>query len=201
MIIKAFGKSLGFKFIDYKIRAIWKPQGKLQCFDLGLDYFLIRFILQEDYWKVLNEGPWFIGQQFLMVRQWSPGFKPSEAKLTTTVIWVRLPELPIKFYNNSILQQIGNQLGDLLKVDARTIDNVRGRFSRLCIQVDLDSPLISKVQIGSLTQPVQYEGISSICFECGCIGHKSTFCPAIIRPSNTPTPANRRCKGATKTFQ
>ena len=31
LIIKAFGKTLGFKYFDYKIRAIWKPQGDLQC--------------------------------------------------------------------------------------------------------------------------------------------------------------------------
>ena len=104
LIIKAFGKSLGFKYINYKIRAIWKPQGELQGIDLGLNYFLIRFKLKEDYWKVLNKGPWFISQQFLTMRQWSLGFKPLKAKLTTTTIWVRLLELPIEFYDNSILQ-------------------------------------------------------------------------------------------------
>ncbi|KAL0012333.1 hypothetical protein SO802_007441 [Lithocarpus litseifolius] len=57
LIIKAFGKSLGFKYVDYKIRAIWKPHGELQIIDHGLDYFLIKFKLKEDYWKVLNEGP------------------------------------------------------------------------------------------------------------------------------------------------
>lgn len=108
LIIKAFGKSLCFKYVDYKIHTIWKSQGDLQCIGLGLDYFLIRFKLKEDYWKVLNEGPWFIGQQFLSIQQWSPGFKPSEAKLTTVAIWARLLELPIEFYDNSILQRVGN---------------------------------------------------------------------------------------------
>nr|POF02841.1 hypothetical protein CFP56_10899 [Quercus suber] len=92
----------------------------------------------------LNEGPWFIGQQFLSVHQWSLGFCPFEAKTTTTTIWARLPELPIELYDRCILQRIGNQLGNLLKVDARTIDNVRGRFAQLCVQIDLDSPLTSK---------------------------------------------------------
>nr|POE60898.1 hypothetical protein CFP56_31323 [Quercus suber] len=94
----------------------------------GLDYFLIRFKLNEDYWKVLNEGPWFIGQQFLSVKQWSPRFKPSEAKLTTTAIWAKLLKLPVELYDGSILRRIGNQIGNLLKIDARTVDNIRGRF-------------------------------------------------------------------------
>ncbi|KAK9999881.1 hypothetical protein SO802_019484 [Lithocarpus litseifolius] len=96
LIVKAFKKSLGYKYLDFKIRAIWKPQGKLQCIDLGLDYFLIRFKLKDDYWKVINEGPWSIGQQFLSVRRWFPGFRPFEEKPTTTTVWARLPELPIE---------------------------------------------------------------------------------------------------------
>ena len=69
LIVKDFGKSIGFKYLNYEIHAIWKLQGDLKCIDLGLDYLLIRFKLKDDYWKVLNEGPWFIGQQFLSVRQ------------------------------------------------------------------------------------------------------------------------------------
>nr|POF05393.1 hypothetical protein CFP56_46478 [Quercus suber] len=40
LIVKAFGKSLGFKYLNH-ICAIWKPQGDLQCIDLDLDYYLI----------------------------------------------------------------------------------------------------------------------------------------------------------------
>jgi hypothetical protein len=61
--------------MDAKIRALWNPQGDLQCIDLGLDYFLIRFKLSEDYWKVVNGGPWFVRQQFLSVCRWTPGFR------------------------------------------------------------------------------------------------------------------------------
>lgn len=57
LIIKAFGESLGFKFLNYKIRIIWKLEGNLQVIDLGLDYFLVRFQLKNNYWKVINEGP------------------------------------------------------------------------------------------------------------------------------------------------
>ena len=74
LIVEPFGRSIGFKYLDFKIRAIWKPKGDIQCIDLGLDYFLIRFKLQEDYWKVINKGPWFIGQQFLSVRQRTSSF-------------------------------------------------------------------------------------------------------------------------------
>jgi hypothetical protein len=173
---KVFGKSVGFKYMDFKIRSLWKPSGDMQCIDLGNDYFLIRFKLEEDYWKVVNGGPWFINQQFLTIRRWSPGFRPSEAKISTTAVWARLPELPIELYDMNILRRIGNQLGSLLKIDARTMDNERGRFARLCIQIDLDQPLTPKVRIGNMVQKIQYEGISAICFECGRVGHRIDTC-------------------------
>jgi hypothetical protein len=191
LIIKAFGKSIGFKFMDFKIRSLWKPRGDMQCIDLGLDFFLVRFRLSEDYWHVVNDGPWFIRQQFLTIRHWSPGFRPSEAKITTTAVWTRLPELPMELYDMDILNRIGNQLGTLLKVDARTVDGERGRFARLCIQIDLDQPLIPMVRIGDITQWVQYEGIFAICFHCGCVGHKTPNCPlalpSTLVPAHIPT--------------
>ncbi len=191
LIIKVFGKSIGFKYMDFKIRSLWKPLGDMQCIDLGNDFFLIRFTLEEDYWKVVNGGPWFINQQFLTIRRWSPGFRPSEAKISTTAVWACLPELPIELYDTNILRRIGNQLGSLLKVDARTMDNERGRFARLCVQIDLEQPLIPKVRIGNMIQKIQYEGISAICFECGRVGHRLDTCPSKIAhacPASPRTP-------------
>ena len=114
---------------------------------------------------MVNGGPWFINQQFLTIHCWSPGFRPSEANISTTTIWARLPELPIELYDMNTLRRIGNQLGSLLKVDARTMDNKRGRFGRLCVQINLEQPLTSRVCIDDMIQKIQYEGISTICFE------------------------------------
>ncbi|GMY10232.1 hypothetical protein FCV25MIE_05471 [Fagus crenata] len=158
--------------MDFKIRALWKPQRDLQCIDLGLDFFLVRFKLSEDYWNVVNNGPWFIRQQFLSVQR----------KISTTAVWARLPELPIELYDSNLLQHNGNQLGTLLKIDACTVDNIHGRFARLCGQIDLEQPLTPKVKVGHITQRIQYEGISSICFVCGCVSHRKEFCPSITPP-------------------
>ncbi|KAK7844855.1 hypothetical protein CFP56_010250 [Quercus suber] len=51
------------------------------------------------------------------------------------------------------------------------MDNVQGRYARLCVQIDLECPLTSKIRIGKLLQPIQYEGITTICFECCFVGH------------------------------
>ena len=42
----------------------------------------------------------------------------------------------------------------------------------ICVQVDFGKPLIKLVKIGGIKQPVQYEGINSLCFSCVRVGHK-----------------------------
>ncbi len=184
LIIKAIGKSVGFKYMDFKIRSLWKPQGDMQVIDLRLDFFLIRFKLSDDYWNVVDGGPWFIKQQFLSVRCWSPRFRPLEAKITTTAVWIRLPKLPIELYDSGLLQRIGNQMGKILKIDVRTANNECGKYARLCIRIDIDQPLTPIVRVSDILQKVQYKGVSAVCFECGCVGHRLAIYPLKINPDN-----------------
>ena len=56
------GRNVGFSFLSSRICSLWNPSGKLDCIDLGHDYFLIKFDCPQDLDKVLMGGPWFIGQ-------------------------------------------------------------------------------------------------------------------------------------------
>jgi hypothetical protein len=82
---------------------LWKPVGRLDCVDLGHDFFLIRFGLVEDFDRVLKNGPWFISEHYLTIRPWQPNFKPSTANCSSVAVWARLPELPIEYYEESVL--------------------------------------------------------------------------------------------------
>lgn len=57
----------------------------------------------------------------------------------------------------------------------------RGRYAKFCVQVDLEQPLTKQVVIGKHYQQVLYEGLSSLCFSCGRIGHKKETCQYRIR--------------------
>ena len=96
LIMKSFGRSLGYMFLSSKIRELWRPSGHTDCINLGHDFFLIKFECKEDIDKVLKRGPWFIGQQFLTIRLWEPEFKAFEASFSSVAMWIRLPELSIE---------------------------------------------------------------------------------------------------------
>lgn len=61
LIIKTFGRRMGFSFLVNKVRRMWNPSGGMECIDLGCDYFLVKFELAEDMDTILKGGPWFIG--------------------------------------------------------------------------------------------------------------------------------------------
>nr|POF10940.1 hypothetical protein CFP56_16056 [Quercus suber] len=128
--------------------------GRLNYVDLEHDFFIIRFTLKEDYETVLRKGPWFVGEHFLSIRPWEPYFKPSMANVSSIVVWVRLNELPIEYYNVEALCQIGKTIGNVLRVNNHMATKAR----------------------------VSYEGIHKLCFSCGRIRHWNENCSYTIRP-------------------
>ena len=149
--------------------------------DLSHGFFLTRLSLKEDFENVLRKGPWFIGDHFLFLRPWEPNFKLALADVSSIAIWIRLNELPIEYYNVEALQHIGRAIGNVLRVDTFTALETRGRFARLCVQIDVDKPLVTTIMIGRLEQMVSYEGIQKLCFGCGRLGHSKESCPYTIR--------------------
>lgn len=176
VIVKTFGKNVGYNFLLPRVKAQWKPIGKMDCVDIGDDFFIFKFDRLEDYHRVLSGGPWFVGPSFLTVRKWEPQFSTSSAMASTTAVWAQLPQLPTDCYDAKILEQIGRILGKPLRIDAHTAHRKRGRFARICIEVDLSKPLITEFKISKHKQRVQYEGISALCFDCGRIGHRALDC-------------------------
>ena len=78
-----------------------------------------------------------------------------------------------------------------LRVDTHTESEARGKFARLCIQIDVTKPLVTAIRIEKFEQPMCYEGIQKQCFDCGRMGHKRENCPYSIRRVTTLKEAER----------
>ena len=48
LIVKVFGKTFGYHFLISRLVSLWKPVGRMECIDLGNEFFLIRFSIVED---------------------------------------------------------------------------------------------------------------------------------------------------------
>ncbi|PNX97690.1 hypothetical protein L195_g020923 [Trifolium pratense] len=67
-------------------------------------------------------------------------------------------------------------VGNPIKVDLYTLKVARGRFTRMCVEVDLTKPVVGRVGINEEWYQVQYEGLHIICTQCGCYGHLLKDC-------------------------
>lgn len=47
-----------------------------------------------------------------------PNFRPSTKKVSTTVVWIHFPELPIELFDEEILSAMGDVVGKTGKVDS-----------------------------------------------------------------------------------
>lgn len=64
------------------------------------------------------------------------------------------------------------------KIDAKTANTERGRFARLCLEINIDVSFPQSISLDGYVQPILLEN-SSFCFHCGRIGHDRCHCPKL----------------------
>lgn len=67
-------------------------------------------------------------------------------------------------------------VGNPIKFDSNTSDVRRGRFARVCVEIDLNKSVIGKVWLHGHWYCVEYEGLHRICTTCGCYEHFTRNC-------------------------
>ena len=56
LIVKVFGRLVGYLFLVNKLKSLWQPSGGFSCVDLGLGFFLVKFDVRDDFEGVLKGG-------------------------------------------------------------------------------------------------------------------------------------------------
>ncbi|CAN1822231.1 hypothetical protein LINPERHAP1_LOCUS29902 [Linum perenne] len=117
--------------------------------------------------------------------------------------WVRLPKLPIHYFNSLAVTRIGNCIGKTVRLDLATTVGACARYARVCVEVDLSKLLLGKYQLEDKTFFVEYESLETICFSCGIYGHKLDVCVPLSSPHELTekevesTPATKEVEKAT----
>ncbi|CAL8115939.1 unnamed protein product [Prunus armeniaca] len=181
VIIKLMGRPLTYNFLRARLLQRWALKGPMSLIDLENNYFIVKFLLEEDMQYVLTSGPWQIAGQYLVTQQWKPGFNPKEECVTHMTAWVRINGLNVEYFRPDVMGKIGNLIGHTVKVDALTMSQARGKFARICVELDLSKPLVPFIEVEGRSYDVVYEGIKLVCFECGYYGHGRDNCPVILK--------------------
>lgn len=92
-------------------------------------------------------------------------------KIDRTLVWIRFPCLGLEFYDESVLLAFAAAVGKPIRVDVRTLEATRGRFARVCVEINLDQPVVGQVWFRDRLFNVEYEGLHLLCKKCGIFGH------------------------------
>lgn len=89
---------------------------------------------------------------------------------------MRIREFPIEYYDSDFLYFVGNQIGRTIKVDKNAMVIERGKYARICVEIDLDKPLLPMFEIKQHIYRVEYEELHLLCRTCGKFGHYKEGC-------------------------
>lgn len=179
LIIKLLGKNISFKILSERLPELWHLKNGCELTDLDDNFFVVRFYSKEEYMYALEKGPWVIMGHYLTVMKWKPYFNPSKATINKTLVWIRLPNLPVELFDPLLLMDVGNMVGRAVKVDNSTLTANRGKYARVYVELDLDRTLTPMVKVNGLEvilQRIEYEGLHAVCFQCVKFGHKEEEC-------------------------
>ena len=108
LIVKLMGKSFGVGFMRQHIERMWgRPMNLVKVMPLNNGYFIVYFSSEADRNFALQEGPWMIGDYYLLVQRWRPNFNPWKADNQKKIAaWIRILDLLIELYNVESLRRM-----------------------------------------------------------------------------------------------
>ncbi|KAI9108176.1 hypothetical protein K1719_021049 [Acacia pycnantha] len=181
LIIKVLGLAVPKQVLIDCVRRMWKPRQPLKVVPLSNEYYIVSFSSKEDRDYALYEGPWMIDDHYLLVQRWRPNFNPWRADCQRRIaVWVQIPDLPMELCTVESLGMIGNMIGKMIKIDRSTSIYDKGEFARICVGVDLQKPLLPAFTAFGKNKQLVYEGLHSVCFECGLYEHDKMRCPQLV---------------------
>lgn len=176
LIIKLWGRSVGYNYLLRRLQAIWRPKAQMNLIGLDNGYFLVKFEEEEDYKYAKFEGPWMILEHYLIVKELSHDFDPITDTTENILVRVRFPCFPIEYYANDFLMRLGSNIGKPIRVDDATSMASRGLFARMCIEIHISKPLLARFKLRKRIRKIEYEGLHLICFRCGVYGYHYGNC-------------------------
>lgn len=110
-------------------------------------YYVVRFASEEERDQVLCAGPHYILRRPVIVKPWTPEFNFNKEILTTLLLWVKLPNLPLSCWNAVVLSKIVSSLGQPLYANECTTQVSRISFARILVEMSVTRPLPKSIKV------------------------------------------------------
>ncbi|KAL2904194.1 2 3-bisphosphoglycerate-independent phosphoglycerate mutase [Bienertia sinuspersici] len=75
------------------------------------------------------------------MKRWSPNIELHKENVKTVPIWIKMPNLELKYWGQGCLHKLGDIIGTTLKVDNVTLNKDRLAYAHILVEVELDKEL------------------------------------------------------------
>ena len=185
-------KSLSLPIIKEVVTKAWRPLYPLEVIKLDSNIFLFKFQHETDTQKTFLKRPWSIRGRHLILKKWNPCLTWKEVDLSKSTLWIQVHGLPTLWLSEANHKSIGAMVGDFLELDLSGEGGYEWRrFTRIKIDIDIEQPLLPGVflprpNLDNLWVSLKYEKLSTICYNCGLIGHDEKDCNKEIYKLQNP---------------
>ncbi|KAL8524041.1 hypothetical protein ACS0TY_013848 [Phlomoides rotata] len=166
--------------LRHKLHEAWNIKGYLELIPHARGYYTIRFSLLEDRDRIFRRRRWTLQPGAIRLLNWVQDFNPNRVCTSLAQIWVRIMDLPMEYWQPSILEAMASAFGTLIRIDDRTLHRRMGHYARILVEVDMKIDLIEKIMykragVCSFANLI-FERLPEFCRGCGIVGHATSNC-------------------------
>ncbi|GJS74648.1 nucleotide-diphospho-sugar transferase, partial [Tanacetum coccineum] len=162
-----------------------------QCSARLPHYFSFQFSFMDGLDSMLENGPWFIRNNPLILKKWHPDENLLKEDVSTVPVWVKLHSVPVTAFSEDGLSAIATKLGTPLMLDSYTSDMCmqswgRSSYARVMVELQADVELKDNIVVAmpKITREghytcnvhVEYEWKPLRCSSCKVFGHIHEEC-------------------------
>ncbi|GJU58641.1 pyruvate, phosphate dikinase, chloroplastic [Tanacetum coccineum] len=141
------GKRVAYPVVANYVRNTWGKYGLVRSmFSSSTGLFSFQFSSMEGLNAMLENGPWFIRNNPLILKKWHPNVNLLKEDVGTVPVWVKLHGVPVTAFSEDGLSAIATKLGTPLMFDSYTSDMCmhswdRSSYARAMIELRADVEL------------------------------------------------------------
>jgi len=116
----------------------------------------------------------------VLIKKWHPLFDARIERVDLIPIWVKMPALPLQYWDEVHLRGIGSMLGTVLDVDLSFQKTHVKKVARVLVSINIREGLAETINLkwgpDVITQILDYENVPFRCRRCHAYGHPISEC-------------------------
>ncbi|GKB23551.1 zinc knuckle CX2CX4HX4C containing protein [Tanacetum coccineum] len=141
------GKRLAFPVVEYYVQNNWGKYGLTRITMNSKGFFFFQFKILKGLEDVLENWPWMIYNNPIILKKWSMSTCLCMEELTRIPVWVKIHDVPIQVFSEYGLSIIASQIDKHVMLDSYTSSmciESRGISSFACCLIEINTEDVLK---------------------------------------------------------